>query len=58
MFVLPSVEALHSCASLCCSTQEDAINLLVFLAPHLWQHVTLAVKTSTGLIQQAVCYTV
>ena len=37
---------------------ENTINLLVFLAPHLWEHVTLAVKTSTGLIQQAVCYTV
>lgn len=32
---------------------EDTINLLIFLAPHLWDDVTLAVKTSTGLIRNS-----
>jgi len=32
---------------------EDTINLLIFLAPHLWEHVTVAVKTSTGLIHNS-----
>ena len=31
----------------------DTINLLIFLAPHLWENVTLAVKTSTGLIHNS-----
>ena len=34
----------------------DAINLLVFLAPHLWENVTLAVKTGAGLIRNSVRY--
>ena len=55
MFVLPSVEALHSCASLCCSTQEDAINLLVFLAPHLWENIYYCV-TAVAPTRKSVRY--
>ena len=35
---------------------ENTINLLAFLAPHLWQNVTLAVKTGAGLIRNSVRY--